>query len=29
MRAAGDGDEGVVEFGAAFPADGESFELVE
>ncbi|WP_164990928.1 NUDIX hydrolase, partial [Streptomyces sp. GZWMJZ-114] len=25
-EAAGEGDEGVVEFGAAFPADGESFE---
>ena len=28
-EAAGQGDEGVVEFGAAFPADGETFELVE
>jgi hypothetical protein len=28
-EAAGEGDEGVVEFGAAFPADGEALELVE
>jgi hypothetical protein len=28
-EAAGDGDEDVVQFGAAFPSDGESFEVVE
>ncbi|SBU94678.1 hypothetical protein YUMDRAFT_05176 [Streptomyces sp. OspMP-M45] len=28
-EAAGEGDEGVVEFGAAFPADGEALEVVE
>ncbi|GLV88476.1 hypothetical protein Slala03_81650 [Streptomyces lavendulae subsp. lavendulae] len=28
-EAAGKGDEPVVEFGTAFPADGEAFELVE
>lgn len=28
-EAAGEQDEGVVEFGAAFPADGEAPELVE
>ncbi|WP_353962146.1 hypothetical protein [Streptomyces sp. NBC_01285] len=27
--AAGEGDEGVVEFGASFPSDGEAFEVVE
>ncbi|MFE0573966.1 hypothetical protein ACFY91_06990 [Streptomyces albogriseolus] len=28
-EAAGEGGKGIVEFGAAFPADGEAFELVE
>nr|WP_221939384.1 hypothetical protein [Streptomyces sp. 130] len=28
-EAAGEGDEGVVEFGAAFPAHSEAFEVVE
>ncbi|MFI5774826.1 hypothetical protein ACIA74_41550 [Streptomyces sp. NPDC051658] len=28
-EAAGGGDEGVVEFGASFPADGEALEVVE
>lgn len=28
-EAAGQGDEGVVEFGSAFPAHGEALELVE
>jgi hypothetical protein len=28
-QVAGQGDEGVVEFGATFPSDGESFEAVE
>lgn len=28
-EAAGEREEGVVEFGAMFPADGETFEVVE
>jgi len=28
-QAAGQGDEGVVKFGSAFPSDGKVFELVE